>query len=121
MSSVLVISAIIVAFTLSFLVAENGLQDSSFVWRRSGEAKALANACAETALEQIRSSSSYSGAGSLQIGEGNCTYQVAVLAGENRLITATSTAGATERKVKIQLDAVAPHLHAASWQEVSDF
>jgi len=88
---------------------------------QSNQAKALANACMEEALQQIQESTPFSGSGSLSIGQGSCAYTVVKLTGENRTATSSGTVGVTVRKVKVAIDKLNPGINITSWQEVADF
>jgi len=88
---------------------------------KSKQATALSDACAETALQEIRNSSGFSGSGSLSLGNGNCFYTASNLGGENRQVESTGTVGNIVRKVKILTDVINPQINVVSWQEVADF
>lgn len=99
-----------------------GLNSSrtSFALDQSAQAKALANACAEEALQRIRNLTAYTGSGNLTLGQGSCSYTVTSEGGPNRTITASGTAGTIVRKVKITIDQIDPSINITSWQEVAD-
>ncbi len=119
--SVIVLGAVglTLAISLSTLSRASILTSSAFT--NSNQAKALANACAETALQQIRNNPSFSGTGNLSLGEGDCIYTVANLGGDNREITASGTIGDIIRKVKVSINTINPQINISSWQEVNDF
>ena len=119
--TVLVTGAVGVAIVVSLLLLGLSSSRTSFAIEQSNQAKALANACAEEALQQIRDSTPFEGTGVLDLGQGSCSYTVTALTGENRTITATGTVGAVVRKISIVLDSVLPSINIASWQEVADF
>lgn len=118
--SVLVIGAVGVAITLSLIQLGLGSSRTSFAVEQSNQAKTLANACAEEALQQIRDSSSFTGSGNLTIGQGTCTYTVTNQGGSNRTITASGAVGSVIRKVSITLtvNAINSRITITSWQEV---
>ncbi|OGI26057.1 MAG: hypothetical protein A3J76_05635 [Candidatus Moranbacteria bacterium RBG_13_45_13] len=119
--SVLVIGAVGVAIALSLLLLGVGNSRTSFAVEQSNQAKALANACAEEALQQIRESVPFEGTGNLTLGQGSCSYTVTKLTGQNRTIIASGTVGTVIRKVSIALDKITPSIEITSWQEVADF
>lgn len=119
--TVLVVGAIGVAICVSLLLLGLGSSRTSFSLEQSNQTKALANACAEEALQQIRDSTPFEGTGNLTLGQGTCTYTVTKLTGQNRTITATGTVGTIVRKVKVIIDAISPSINVTSWQEVADF
>ena len=118
--SVLVVGAVGIAIALSLLLLGVGNSRTSFAVEQSNQAKALANACAEEALQQIRDSTSFTGTASLTLGQGTCTYTVTSQGGSNRTITASGTVGTIIRKVKIIISGINPQITVTSWQEVAD-
>lgn len=98
-----------------------GSSRTSFALDQSNQAKALANACSEEALQQIRNSAVFTGTGSLTLGQGTCSYTVTSGGGQNRTITANGAVGTIIRKVSITLDTITPNINITSWQEVADF
>lgn len=119
--TVLVIGAVGVAVAVSVILLGVGSARTSFAIEQSNQAKALANACAEEALQQIRDSVLFEGTGNFTLGQGSCTYTVAKLTDQNRTITATGTVGTIVRKVSIALDEITPSINITSWQEVADY
>jgi len=117
--SVLVVGAIAVAMTASLLLLGVGNSRTSFAVEQSNQAKALANACAEEALEQIRSSVSFTGSGNLSFGQGTCTYTVTSQGGQNRTVVVSGTVGTIKRKVEIIISSITPTITPVTWQEVS--
>lgn len=118
--SVLVVGAVGLALTTSLLFLGLGSSRTSFALEQSGEARALADACAEEGLQQIRSSTGYVGTGNLSLGNGTCTYTVTSQGGSNRTITASSTIGTIVRKVRVVITKINPVITASTWQEVPD-
>jgi len=119
--SVLVVGAVAIAIAVSLVLWGVGFSRSGFAIEQSNVAKGLANACAETALEQIRESSSFSGTATVAIGDGNCTYTVIAGSGQNRTVNVSGAVGTVVRKVKITLDTITPKINITLWQEVADF
>jgi len=119
--SILIVSAVGVSIATSLLLLGVGSQRTSFAIEQSSQAMALADACAEDALEQIRKDSSYTGTVTLSLGQGTCTYTISNGGGENRTINASSTVGTIIRRVQVSIDQINPSINASSWQEVADF
>lgn len=120
--SVLVVGAVGVAITLSVILLGLGSSRTSFALEQSNQAKALANACAEEALQQIKDSTPFTSTGtSLTLGQGTCTYTVTNDGAQNRTITAIGTVGMIIRKSKILISQISPSITVTSWQEVADF
>lgn len=105
----------------SVLLLGLGFSRTSFALSQSNEAKALANACAEEALQKIQESTPFSGSATISLGNGTCTYTVTKLTGQNRTITSSGSVGTIIRKVSISIDKISPNINITSWQEVADF
>jgi len=119
--SVLVVSAVGVAIAVSLILLGLGSSRTSFANEQSNQAKGLANSCVEEALQQIRDSTPFTGAGNLTLGQGTCTYIVTSQGGQNRTIISSGTVGTIIRKVKIIIDKINPTIQVVSWQQVADF
>ncbi|MBI4256960.1 hypothetical protein HY626_02815 [Candidatus Uhrbacteria bacterium] len=119
--SLLVFTAVGMAIIASLLLFEVVQVETSFAREQSGQAKGLADACAEEALQQISDSTSFSGSGTLTLGEGTCAYTITNLGGSNREIEAVGTVDTIVRKVLISIDTINPSINVTSWQEVADF
>lgn len=119
--SVLVVGSVGVAIAVSLLLLGLGQARTSFAVIQMGQARGLTDACAEEALEHIRESTSFTGAGNLSLGNGSCGYTVTSQGGENRTIQATSTVGSVVRKVNIVITDINPLITISTWQEVADF
>jgi hypothetical protein len=119
--SIIVVGAIGVAITLSLLLLGVGNSRTSFAFEQSGQAKGLANACAEEALRQIVNLSTFTGSGNFHLGQGSCDYNVTGQGGQNRIVTAEGEIGTIVRKVKVVISAVSPKIILTSWQETADF
>jgi len=119
--SVLIIGAVGLAVAISLLLLGLSSSKTSFAFEQSAQARALANACAEEALEQIKNLPSFEGEGNLSLGQGDCTYLVTTSGEQDRTITVMGTVGIIVRKAKIILDTVTPQISISSWKEVADF
>lgn len=99
-----------------------GFSKTSFALDQSTQAKALANACAEEALEKLRESVYYTGSESLTFSDTSCQIQVISGVGNSsRTIQTIGTVGTHQRKVKVVVTTVHPTIVISSWQEVADF
>jgi len=119
--TVIIASAIATSITIFILTTGTNSSRSAFVIEQSTQAQALANACAEDALQEISDSTPFEGSGALSLGQGACSYTVTKLTGQNRTIDATGTIGSIVRKVQISIDNINPSINITSWQEVADF
>lgn len=115
--SVLVVGAVGVAIATSLLLLGLGSSRNSLSLEQSDQAKAVANACAEEALQQIRDNASFSGSNNLTLGQGTCLYSVTNLGGNNRQVVVSGTVGILIRKLTISVTAISPSIIIGSWQE----
>ena len=77
----------------------------------------VVGSCAEEAMQQIRSSSAFTGTNNLTFGSSTCAYTVTNTGGTTRRITATSTVGTLIRKLDITISAINPKITISGWQE----
>ena len=117
--SILVIGAVGLAVVTSLVLLGVGSSRSSFSLEQGSQAKALANACAEEALQQIWNDDAFVGTGNLTLGQGNCSFAVSSVI-LPKTIVATGMIGTTARKISITIDALRPYLHIVSWQEIAN-
>jgi hypothetical protein len=124
-ATVLVV-AIGLSIAVSLLILGVDTSRTSLVIEQSYQSSALANACAEEALQKIYDSMAvtpppppivFTGTGSLTMGQGSCSYTVTDTGGGTMNITTLGTVGTVIRKNQIILSAVSP-LAVSSWQEI---
>lgn len=115
--SVLFVGVIGTVVAMSILLL--GIADSrtSFALVQSYQARSLADACAEEALQQIADSTSFSGIGTLTIGQGSCDYSVTKGTGQNRMIVTEGRVGTMVRRLSIDVTTINPQIVIGSWQE----
>ncbi len=115
----LIVGAATTAIALVLLTIGTDAQRSALITQQSIQARQLANACAEEALQQIHDSTSYTGTNSLTLGAGNCNYIVTTTGASTRTITTTATVGAAVRKLAVYATIGSSSISITSWQEVS--
>lgn len=116
---VLILGAVGVAIASSLLLFGIGTSRSAFAAEQSVQAQALANACAETALDTIRVTPAYTGTTPLTFGPGTCSATVTNTGGTTRLVVASGTVDTVVRRVSLVVATVAP-ITLTSWQEVAN-
>jgi hypothetical protein len=117
--SVLVLGAVGVAVVTSLLLLGVGSSRSSFAAEQSLQARGLADACAETALQQIRTNSAFTGTNTLTFGSNSCTYTVTNSGGTTRAVVSSGTVGTVVRRVNVSVATVSP-VTILLWQEVAN-
>ena len=116
--SILLIGAIGSAVAISLILIGLGSSRTGLGIQQSAQARAVVTACVESALQEMREKTSYSGSSSFTLGAGNCTYTVTALSGQNRTITATGTVASSIRKLSLTITAINPKILVSSWQEI---
>ena len=119
--TVLVVGAVSVVIVVSLILLGISSSRASFALEQSNQAKALANACAEEALQQIRNSTPFTGSGEIEFDQGLCYYLVTSQGGQNRTVTAQGIIQTIERKVKVVIGNITPSINIISWKEVEEF
>ena len=119
--SILIIGALGAALAVSLLGIGISFAKTSYSLERAGKTKALADACAEEALYQIKNSNVFTGNGTLFIEQGSCYYEILNSGGQNRQINVSATISSSVRNIEINIDQINPQIHILSWQELSDF
>lgn len=118
--AVLVVGAAATAIGLTLLTTAMDQGRAALITQQSAQARDLADACGEEALQQIYTSGSFTGTNSLSQGQGSCNYTVTNTGGSNRVIDATGTVGVVARKIKIYVTITSTSISITSWQEVAD-
>lgn len=118
---IMIIGAVSVSVACSLLLLATTSIRTAFAFEKFHGARALADACAENALQEIWGTIGYSGTGTLALDPGECAYTITDDGEENRTITSAGTVDTVIRKVKITIDRIIPDIHVTSWQEVADF
>ena len=116
--SAILVGAVGVAIGTAVLLLGLGFSRTALVKVQSGQARALANACMEEGLQQIKDSIPYTGTGTLTLGQGGCTYEVTSQGAQDRTIQATGTVGTVIRKVTVVINKITPAIVVVSWQEL---
>ena len=84
-------------------------------------AGALADACVEYALQEIRNNTNFNGNGTETFSIGSCTYDVILGGGESRTIESTGAVNNAIRRVAVTLDQITPDLNITRWVYVDSF
>lgn len=116
--STLFLGAIALSVTSSLLLFGIESTKATIVTEISKTSRSMADACAEEALQQIRSNTAFSGTNTLTISGNSCSYTVTVGSGAVRTITTSSTIGTVIRKTQLSTDQLFPKINVSSWQEI---
>lgn len=80
------------------------------------QTKALANACAEVALDVIRLNPSYTGTDTLSIDDNSCQYIIANIGGFDRRVEIIATIKNITKEIEIQTEGLNP-IRINTWKE----
>ena len=120
--SILVIGAICSAILSSLLMLGINAGQVSFTVTQSNQSLALAQGCAEYALQQLRTSPAYLGNELLTYPTGTCDILgVGGSGNNNRFICTEGQVGDVVRRLEIVVNQVLPQTAIYSWQEVAVF
>ncbi len=118
MISVLILGAVGLSISIYIILFSLSSSKNSLSLSQSTQARTLATACAESALEQIRENTSYTGTTNLTLSSGTCSYIVTNTGGETRTITVTATVSSVVRRLSLTVTAINPIITTGSWQEI---
>lgn len=120
--SVLVVGTVSIAIVASLLFLGTTAGTVSLSVQQSSQAMALAQGCAEYALQKLRVSPAYIGDEGVVFGAGDCTImRIGGTGNTNRLLCAEGQVGENYRRLEIIVKEVLPQTKIYSWQEVSNF
>jgi hypothetical protein len=117
--AVLIVGAASLAIGLALLTMGADSQRSTLIAQQSAQARSLATACAEEALQEIHDDTAFTGTDNLSLGQGTCSYTVTNTGGNNRTITTSGVVGEVTRKLEIYATIGVSSISIISWQEIS--
>jgi hypothetical protein len=115
---IILVAVASVMITSSILISTENFQASQRT-RLALEAKALAETCAEVALNTLKTNIFYTGNVTLTYSYGTC--QILTITGSgntNRTITTQSTLDGVTKKSQIVVQTINPNTVITSWQEI---
>ena len=113
--TVIIMGAVATVIATSLVLLGLGYSRSSLSESQAASAKSAADACTESALVQIRLSSSFTGSGNLTLSGSTCVYTVANTVTSS--IVATGVSGNSTRRVTVDLSSRSPNIVFTKWQE----
>lgn len=117
--AVLIIGAAATASCLALLSNGANSQRTALIEMQSKQARNLAAACAQEALQQVHDNIAFSGTNNISQGAGTCSYTVAVTSGVNRSIVTSANVSNVTRKVQVYATISSSGISVTSWQEVN--
>lgn len=119
--SVIVAGAIGGAIAVGLLLGGTDAVDLAEAVQEAHQARALADACTEQALQTIHNDLSFTGSVQLSLSTGTCTADVLNLGGAQREVRSNGTAVNTTRRVRVIIDALQPTISVSSSEDVVSF
>ncbi len=116
--TVLIVGSISLTVALSLLIAGTDSQRWVLVQQQGASSRQVANACAEEALQQIQTSTSFTGTSSLTFGTASCTYVVTSTGTSTREIDISTSGLKTVKKLKLYVTIGVTAITVTSWQEI---
>lgn len=116
--TVLVTGVAATAIALVLLSSGADSQRSTLVGQQSKQARALAVACVEEALQQIHDNIAFADTNTLNLGQGSCTYIVSVTGPTTRSIAVTANVDNIARKIQTYATIGTSNISITSWQDV---
>lgn len=118
--SVILMGALGIAVMVSVISQGVTSSKTELSLQQSGQARILATACIEEALQIILETATTSSTANLTIGAGNCTYSINKPAA-SVIINSTGNFGTLVKRIQVILSTSSPSIVLSSWQDVSDF
>jgi hypothetical protein len=117
--AVLIIGAGAVAISLALVMSGADSQRAALSELQSRQARALAAACTQEALQVVHDNIAYIGTNSITQGAGSCTYTVTSTSTQSRTIVVTATVGSVVRKIQAYATIGTSSISVSLWQETS--
>lgn len=116
--SVLILGAVGLSISVYIILFSLASSKNSLSLAQSAQSRMLANACAESALEQIREVPAFVGTANLTLGGGDCSYTVSNTGGETRNVIVVSAVSGVVRRLTLTVTAINPLIITSLWQEI---
>ncbi len=114
---VIILGSMVLALAIAFASSSVFVLRSSVNFEKSAKARAVANACAESALEHIKLDNMHSGENVILIDSYECTYHIIHQGDEKRSIEVSGNVDRVIRRIRIETSSFNP-LVISFWKEV---
>ena len=122
MLGILILGAVGIAISVASILSGINQSLTSGVEIESAQARALANACAEVALNKLRLQPSYAGNETIAIDNDVCQIRPVLNSGTSTpTIQTQATKRSSTKRVQIIISARNPRIQLGSWTEVADY
>jgi len=117
--AILIVSAATTAIALALLTTGIDSQRGSMAFKSGIQARQLASACAEEALQVLHDNTSSTASSSLSLSTGNCTYNISSTGSSTRSITTSGTVNSVIRKLTVSVTISSSSISIVSWSETT--
>ena len=127
LTMVLIVSAVVLTVSTGIFLRSISELTESGDSEMSLRAWAAVNACGETAVMGLASTtlgngwSTYTGDVELPVGDETCYIYIIETSGTDKIIKASSTVSSFTRKIQVTVATNTPSLVVSAWEEVADF
>ncbi len=119
-TSAFIITALILVIVLGVSLSAVLTRENILSSDLKETSKALAEACAETALLKLAQNSSYAGNETITVAASTCSIVAVVASGTQKIITTTGRAGDVYTNLRVTASS-SPVLSISGWEEVVSF
>ncbi|MDH4330339.1 MAG: hypothetical protein OEV93_02185 [Candidatus Moranbacteria bacterium] len=119
--AVVFVGAVSLTILLSFLALGRVSISGSLVFSKSVQARTLTESCVETALQEIRNETTFSGSGNILIEDNECSYEVIDNGAEDREIRAEGVVDDVVHRIVVTADKINPQINIVSWERIDNF
>lgn len=121
LTSVLILGAIGLTIGVTVALLGTDATRTQHVSRDASEAKYIAEACVERALQSIRSDGAFTGVSNYSMGEGSCDVTVADTGGDTRSIESIGASGNITYRIDAHITEINPFILVGDWDDVESF
>lgn len=118
---VLIVGGVSTIISLSLALLGTDFLRTNQTLTDSTRARAMANACAEDALQAMRDFPTSTTHGSLSIGSESCAYDIAPLQNDTYAAYVFGSAASVSKKLEVVFTSVSSTVELTQWHEVADF
>lgn len=118
--SILILGFVGLTIVVSYMLIGLNSSEMSLETIQGSKARALANACGEIALRNLKQDINYTGDETLFLGEGFCEIKPVIINGSTRIFEVEGTVDNSLRRIRIELNEISPNVLESLWEEVDE-
>lgn len=117
--TILILGAAATSISFTLLLTATDSQRTEMVEQQSHQARALAVACGQEALQRIHDNIAYSGTSSMKLGQDSCTFSSTATSATVRTINVAAVVGTVERRITATVSIGSAAIVPTAWQDVA--